>query len=71
MSQSLPAHAKPVITHKEVDDDSSALIQGLLAKSKENKEKYTKERLQDYYRRNFKVLQAIRHLAGQHSMHEG
>ena len=51
----LEASAKPVVSNKEVPDDSSALIQGLLAKSKENKERYTKDRLLDYYRRNYKV----------------
>eukprot|EP00240_Pyramimonas_obovata_P007279 CAMPEP_0118940534 /NCGR_PEP_ID=MMETSP1169-20130426/31675_1 /TAXON_ID=36882 /ORGANISM="Pyramimonas obovata, Strain CCMP722" /LENGTH=153 /DNA_ID=CAMNT_0006885049 /DNA_START=181 /DNA_END=639 /DNA_ORIENTATION=- len=36
-----------------VEDEDSPLIQALLAKSKENKDKYDKERLEDYYRRNF------------------
>ena len=49
------ASAKPAPTNKEVDDASSAYIQGLVAKSKENKEKYDKDRLNDYYKRNFKV----------------
>eukprot|EP00241_Pyramimonas_parkeae_P008359 CAMPEP_0114251030 /NCGR_PEP_ID=MMETSP0058-20121206/15041_1 /TAXON_ID=36894 /ORGANISM="Pyramimonas parkeae, CCMP726" /LENGTH=90 /DNA_ID=CAMNT_0001364781 /DNA_START=231 /DNA_END=503 /DNA_ORIENTATION=+ len=37
-----------------VDDEDSPLIQELLARSKENKAKYDKERLDDYNRRNFK-----------------
>ncbi|KAL3150526.1 hypothetical protein ABBQ32_000343 [Trebouxia sp. C0010 RCD-2024] len=65
------AFAKPVITHKEVDDDSSALVQGLLAKSKENKERYTKERLQDYYRRNFKDYFTYEKGLGQSSSERG
>lgn len=36
-----------------LDDEDSPLIQELLARSKENKEKYDKERLDDYYKRNF------------------
>ncbi len=51
----VPALAKPSPSNKEVDDNTSALVQGLLAKSKANKDRYTKERLNDYYRRNFKV----------------
>ena len=49
------AYAKPAASNKEVDDSSSAYIQGLLAKSKESKDARTKERLDDYNRRNFKV----------------
>eukprot|EP00242_Pyramimonas_sp_CCMP2087_P008459 CAMPEP_0198212972 /NCGR_PEP_ID=MMETSP1445-20131203/28490_1 /TAXON_ID=36898 /ORGANISM="Pyramimonas sp., Strain CCMP2087" /LENGTH=159 /DNA_ID=CAMNT_0043887553 /DNA_START=89 /DNA_END=568 /DNA_ORIENTATION=+ len=41
-------------TGSGVDDDESPLIQGLLASSRANKEKYDKERLDDYYTRNFK-----------------
>ena len=62
VSASQPAVGKPAIANKEVDDDSSALIQGLLAKSRENKDKYTKERLQDYYRRNYKVSHVCHHV---------
>lgn len=51
----VPALAKPSPSNKEVDDNTSALVQGLLAKSKASKDRYTKERLNDYYRRNFKV----------------
>jgi len=51
----VPALAKPSPSNKEVDDNTSALVQGFLAKSKANKDRYTKERLNDYYRRNFKV----------------
>ncbi|DBA79093.1 TPA: hypothetical protein ACH3X1_008943 [Trebouxia sp. C0004] len=51
----VPALAKPSPSNQEVDDNTSALVQGLLAKSKANKDRYTKERLNDYYRRNFKV----------------
>lgn len=51
------ACAKPAQTgNKEVDDASSEFIQGLVAKSKANKEQYTKDRLNDYYRRNYKVF---------------
>lgn len=40
-------------TGSGVDDDESPLIQALLKSSKENKAKYDKERLDDYYKRNF------------------
>lgn len=51
------ACARPAQTgNKEVDDASSDFIQGLVAKSKANKEQYTKDRLNDYYRRNYKVF---------------
>ncbi|KAK3233143.1 hypothetical protein CYMTET_56542 [Cymbomonas tetramitiformis] len=40
-------------TGSGVDDDESPLIQELLARSKANKAKYDKERLDDYNRRNF------------------
>ncbi|KAJ6822814.1 uncharacterized protein M6B38_305745 [Iris pallida] len=36
------------------DDSKSALLQEYLRRSKENKEKNDKERLDDYYKRNYK-----------------
>ncbi|KAG2446691.1 hypothetical protein HYH02_008257 [Chlamydomonas schloesseri] len=42
------------LPNKEVDDATSPFVQELLKRSNENRERYQKERLQDYYRRNFK-----------------
>ncbi|KAG6506235.1 uncharacterized protein LOC121982626 [Zingiber officinale] len=38
----------------EVTDSRKALLQEYLKRSKENKEKYDKERLDDFYKRNYK-----------------
>ncbi|WOK97841.1 hypothetical protein Cni_G06549 [Canna indica] len=40
-------------TAPEVNDSKKALLQEYLKKSKENKAKNDKERLEDYYRRNY------------------
>ncbi|KAK9828736.1 hypothetical protein WJX72_001805 [[Myrmecia] bisecta] len=52
-SSSVAAKPPPPV-NREVDNATSPLIQGLLEKSLANKEKYRAQRLQDYYRRNFK-----------------
>ncbi|PNW86429.1 hypothetical protein CHLRE_02g086100v5 [Chlamydomonas reinhardtii] len=46
--------ARLELPNKEVDDATSPFVQELLKRSNENRERYQKERLQDYYRRNFK-----------------
>lgn len=42
------------LPNKEVDDATSPFVQSLLKRTEENRDKYAKERLQDYYKRNFK-----------------
>ncbi|KXZ47644.1 hypothetical protein GPECTOR_34g803 [Gonium pectorale] len=49
-----PAMARLELPNKEVDNDTSPLVQKLLQRTAENKDRYAKERLQDYYKRNFK-----------------
>jgi hypothetical protein len=46
------ARQEPI--NKEVDAATSPYIQGLLAKTAAKKEERTQERLNDYYKRNFK-----------------
>mmetsp|Transcript_8713 Transcript_8713/g.21581 ORF Transcript_8713/g.21581 Transcript_8713/m.21581 type:complete len:134 (-) Transcript_8713:364-765(-) len=43
-----------LVPAKEVDNDSSPYIQELLKRTEEKREERRKERLNDYYRRNFK-----------------
>eukprot|EP00955_Chlamydomonas_euryale_P113363 366212-Chlamydomonas_euryale.AAC.27 len=56
MSMSLvkPAHAEKNLPNKEVNDAESPYIQELLRKTAEKKDERKQERLNDYYRRNFK-----------------
>ncbi|GLC36628.1 hypothetical protein PLESTM_000482700 [Pleodorina starrii] len=54
MASAPSALARMELPNKEVDDATSPFVQKLLKRSEENRERYQKERLQDYYRRNFK-----------------
>lgn len=46
--------AAPLVTSKEVDDATSAYVQELLKRTRENKDRRAKERLIEYYKRNYK-----------------
>eukprot|EP00879_Flechtneria_rotunda_P024957 GHRR01026485.1.p1 GENE.GHRR01026485.1~~GHRR01026485.1.p1 ORF type:complete len:117 (+),score=27.91 GHRR01026485.1:159-509(+) len=52
LNQAAQARQEPL--NKEVDAAESPYIQELLRRSREKKEQRDKERLQDYYKRNFK-----------------
>eukprot|EP00877_Chromochloris_zofingiensis_P006867 jgi/Chrzof1/2433/Cz11g15120.t1_PSAN2 len=49
-----PAAAKQQPLNQEVDSASSPFIQELLKRTQENRDRRYKERLNDYYKRNFK-----------------
>ena len=48
------AVAAPALTNKEVDNASSPFVQDLLKRTEEKRDERKKERLNDYYRRNYK-----------------
>eukprot|EP00195_Chlamydomonas_chlamydogama_P006646 CAMPEP_0202903854 /NCGR_PEP_ID=MMETSP1392-20130828/26679_1 /ASSEMBLY_ACC=CAM_ASM_000868 /TAXON_ID=225041 /ORGANISM="Chlamydomonas chlamydogama, Strain SAG 11-48b" /LENGTH=132 /DNA_ID=CAMNT_0049591201 /DNA_START=19 /DNA_END=417 /DNA_ORIENTATION=+ len=54
MLLSRPASARLELPNKEVDNDTSPFVQELLRRTQEKKEERYQQRLQDYYKRNFK-----------------
>lgn len=61
----LPPQCYAHLHKQEVDDATSPYIQDLLRKTAEKKDERKQERLDDYYRRNFKVGCLLAKLLGQ------